>query len=97
MRRIKALPTEQWVTLIEGRLDGMQIRLDGFTDRMGDLNGYVGDLLALKTSSSSSSIGRNAWKRCFVGHRASCDAFFFLMLLVPDVPHPTCKAQSKSV
>jgi hypothetical protein len=34
----KALPTEEWLTAIECRLDGMQAQLDGLTDRVEDLN-----------------------------------------------------------
>ena len=47
----KALPTEERLTVIEGRLDGMQTQLDdltghmgGLASRVGELNGTVGDL-----------------------------------------------------
>lgn len=40
----KALPTEQRLTLIEGRLDGMHTQLDDLTGRVGDLTSQMGDL-----------------------------------------------------
>jgi hypothetical protein len=44
----KVLPNEQRLTLIEGRLDGMQTQLDDLTGRMGDLtndlNSRIGNI-----------------------------------------------------
>lgn len=40
----KALPTEERLTVIEGRLDGMQTQLDDLTGHMGGLASRVGEL-----------------------------------------------------
>jgi hypothetical protein len=45
----KALPAEQRLTSIEGRLDGMQTQLDDITTRMGNIEQLLHRLLAAGT------------------------------------------------